>query len=441
MVFQNKQYYYWCFVAVVPLLISSYVGVVTSFVTETPTFAATRKGVALSPSLSPPPTTSTSSSLELSNYDSEYYTPTEQSPQSGTQSPITLTRFLSQYVKDHPELKDLENILLAVQMACKTIANLVNRAGLVYSIQHSTTDDISQGAVNEPDYKSDGRYYSMKRLDKLSTTVLKNALKFTGTVQMIVPEAKEIAEQPGQHQPGVLIAYDQDNIACLDPLDGSGNADASICSGTVFGVFEKAKTEEINEETLLEAVLQPGRNMRAAGYCLYSSATVLVFTLGESVYGFTLDPQIQEFVLTHDRLTIPARGNVYSCNEANSEGWGDSWKAYLKNLKLGQGETQQRYALRYVGSMVGDIHRTLLYGGVFAYPSSKLHKPQGNLQLLYKSAPLAFVMHHAGGKAMDESGDDLLNKRPERIHQKSPCFLGSSEDMDELKKYLTGLQN
>jgi len=250
-------------------------------------------------------------------------------------------------------------------MACKTISNLVNRAGLVYSIQHSSNDDISQGAMNEPDYKSDGRYYSMRRLDKLSTTVLKNALKFTGTVQMIVPEAKEIAEQPGQHQPGVLVAYDQDNIACLDPLDGSGNADASICSGTVFGVFEKSVDQnmEINEDTLLEAVLQPGRNMRAAGYCLYSSATVLVFTLGSSVYGFTLDPQIQEFVLTHDKLTIPSRGNVYSCNEANSEGWGENWETYLKNLKLGQGETQQRYALRYVGSMVGDIHRTLLYGG------------------------------------------------------------------------------
>eukprot|EP00532_Pseudo-nitzschia_australis_P000112 CAMPEP_0168192170 /NCGR_PEP_ID=MMETSP0139_2-20121125/17904_1 /TAXON_ID=44445 /ORGANISM="Pseudo-nitzschia australis, Strain 10249 10 AB" /LENGTH=434 /DNA_ID=CAMNT_0008115389 /DNA_START=527 /DNA_END=1831 /DNA_ORIENTATION=- len=405
-----------------------------------------------------PSTPITTSSLRLSTYDSEYYSPTteQQRPSrrgntSSSQTRITLSRFLSEYVKDHPELRDLENILLAVQMACKTIANLVNRAGLVYSIQHSNNDsqeeqERSQSIKNEPDYKSDGRYYSMKRLDKLSTTVLKNALKFTGTVQMIVPEAKEITEQPGQHQPGVLVAYDQDNIACLDPLDGSGNADASICTGTVFGVFEKAKNlddehKEINEDTLLEAVLQPGCNMRAAGYCLYSSATVLVFTLGSSVYGFTLDPQIQEFVLTHDRLTIPARGNVYSCNEANSEGWPETWKAYLKNLKLGQGETQERYALRYVGSMVGDIHRTLLYGGVFAYPSNRLHKPQGNLQLLYKSAPLAFVMHHAGGKAMDESGGDLLNKCPERIHQKSPCFLGSPEDMDELKKYLTGLEN
>jgi fructose-1,6-bisphosphatase I len=295
------------------------------------------------------------------------------------------------------QLRDLENILLAVQMACKTISNLVNRAGLVYSIQNTDGSDddgtgprsVSGIGVGEKDYRSDGRYYSMKRLDRLSTNVLKNALKFTGTVRMIVPEAKDIIRDQQQqqqqldrhHQPGVLLAYDQHSIACLDPLDGSGNADASICTGTVFGVFEKEGAAEaasarddgrdvddddgglLDKESLLEAVLQPANKMRAAGYCLYSSATVLVFTLGSSVYGFTLDPQIQEFVLTHDRLTIPSRGNVYSCNEANSEGWAcEGWKAYLKNLKLGRGETKQRYALRYVGSMVGDVHRTLLVG-------------------------------------------------------------------------------
>jgi fructose-1,6-bisphosphatase I len=326
------------------------------------------------------------------------------------------------------QLRDLENILLAVQMACKTIANLVNRAGLVYSIQNDET-------LGE-DY-SDGRFYSMKRLDRLSTNVLKNALKFTGTVQMIVPEVKMDSEQPEQHQPGVLIAYDDKFLACLDPLDGSGNADASICTGTVFGVFEKDEMDD--EESLLEAILQPAKNMRAAGYCLYSSATVLVFSLKNGVYGFTLDPQIQEFVLTHDNLTIPQRGNVYSCNEANSEGWNGGWKDYLTNLKLGKGETKTRYAHRYVGSMVGDIHRTLLYGGMFAYPSDGLHKPEGNLQLLYKTAPMAFVVHHAGGKAMDESGANLLDKRPERIHQKSPCFMGSPDDMDELQKYLKAI--
>jgi fructose-1,6-bisphosphatase I len=145
--------------------------------------------------------------------------------------------------------------LLAVGLACKTISNLVNRAGLVYSIQHNNNDDTTASdgsSSSEADYKSDGRYYSMKRLDKLSTTVLKNALKFTGTVQMIVPEAKEVQEQPDQHQPGVLIAYDQHNLACLDPLDGSGNADASICTGTVFGVFEKKADSvvEVDEDNV-----------------------------------------------------------------------------------------------------------------------------------------------------------------------------------------------
>jgi fructose-1,6-bisphosphatase I len=327
-------------------------------------------------------------------------------------------------------------------MACKTISNLINRAGLVYSIQNDQDDD------DNDDY-SDGRFYSMKRLDRLSTTVLKNALKFTGNVHMIAPEAKMNSEKPEQHQPGVLIAssLDSNYVACLDPLDGSGNADASICTGTIFGVFEinndTQKTDNDGgapttngDDPLLEAVLQPGKNMRAAGYCLYSSATVLVFTLKDGVYGFTLDPQIQEFVLTHDNLTIPQRGNVYSCNEANSEGWSPDWKAYLKRLKLGEGETRTRYAHRYVGSMVGDIHRTLLYGGIFAYPSDRLHKPEGNLQLLYKSAPMAFIVHHAGGKALDESGANLLDKKPDRIHQKSPCFMGSPADLYELKSQL-----
>jgi fructose-1,6-bisphosphatase I len=227
-------------------------------------------------------------------------------------------------VKDDPELRDLENVIMAVQLACKTISNLVHRAGLVYSIQNEVPDGGDNSSSNGSDSNnsaedyddssaslySDGRYYSMKRLDKLSTAVLKNALKFTGDVKMIVPEAKEIREQPGQHQPGVLIAYDDHNLVCLDPLDGSGNADASICTGTVFGIFSKEGQQDetscgdINghqsnrggeekrsnivledEASLLEAVLQPARKMRAAGYCLYSSATVLVFSLGSSVYG------------------------------------------------------------------------------------------------------------------------------------------------------------
>ncbi len=155
------------------------------------------------------------------------------------------------------------------------------------------------------------------------------------------------------------------------------------------------------------------------------------------VDGFTLDPQIQEFVLTHDNLTIPPCGNVYSCNEANSEGWNEPWENYSRNLKLGQGETKTRNAHRYVRSMAGDIHRTLLYGGIFAYPSDSIAKPRGNLQLLYKVASMAFVVHHADGKAMDEDGQNSLDMKPKRIHQKSPCFMGSPQDLEELEKYLT----
>jgi fructose-1,6-bisphosphatase I len=160
----------------------------------------------------------------------------------------------------------------------------------------------------------------------------------------------------------MLHAHDLATSLC------SGNADASICTATTFGVFEQPKNNtaatnaaEGDHEQLIQNVLQPAKNMRAAGYCLYSSATVLVFTLNDGgVYGFTLDPQIQDFVLTHRDLTIPKRGNVYSCNEANSEGWDENWKEYLRNIKLGQGETKKPYALRYVGKKwVG--HLTQLY--------------------------------------------------------------------------------
>lgn len=362
------------------------------------------------------------STTEVTGQDTTYFpTPDLLIPRSPTYSQrITLTRFLNNMVKEQPELRDLESLLLSIQMACKTISNLVNRAGLVCWPNYNHNRDSLE----------DGRYYSMKRLDQLSTEVLKNALQFTGKLNMVAPAFSGLEEEkPAEHQPGVLIAtaYDSNYVACLDPLDGSGNADAAICTGTVFGVFDS---------TLGEGVLQPGKNMRAAGYCLYSSATVLVFSLGDGrVQGFTLDPSLKEFVLTHPNLTIPQRGSVYSCNEANSEGWSEEFKSYLLSLKTGT-TAGTRYAHRYVGSMVGDIHRTLLYGGIFCYPSDTEQHPHGNLQLLYKSAPMAFIVNQAGGKSIDEDGGDLLHVQPERIHQKSPCFIGSPENVEELQAHL-----
>mmetsp|Transcript_22342 Transcript_22342/g.31461 ORF Transcript_22342/g.31461 Transcript_22342/m.31461 type:complete len:213 (+) Transcript_22342:452-1090(+) len=188
-------------------------------------------------------------------------------------------------------------------------------------------------------------------------------------------------------------------------------------------------------DILVNAVLQPGRNLRAAGYCLYSSATILVFTLGDGTHGFTLDPQINEFVLTHPNIRIPKRGNVYSTNEANSEYWSQDIQSYIKALKTGNNASHQPYALRYIGSMVSDIHRTLMYGGIFLYPSDSYLHPRGNLQLLYKSAPMAYIIEQAGGKSTNGKRP-LLDIRPNTVHERSPCFIGSPDDIDEMMTYI-----
>jgi fructose-1,6-bisphosphatase I len=310
----------------------------------------------------------------------------------------------------------MTSLLLAIQMACKTISNLVHRAGLAQEEGGSgsgttTTNESTTTTTTTSPLYTDGRYYSMTRLDQLSTAVLQNALKFTGKCQ-VQKATTNNTQDVADHQPGVLMAklLDSNLMACFDPLDGSGNADASICTGTVFGVFAGSEsdsgsatsstsnsTEYIepttsnnnnnnndNDDDWMTQVLQPAQQMKAAGYCLYSSATVLVFTLGEEdpqqeddgsstsstgVQGFTLDPQTQEFVLTHRNLTIPTRGTVYSCNEANAPGWQPAVQQFFHTLKTGTAKCcqprQDRYALRYVGSLVGDVHRTLLYGGLF----------------------------------------------------------------------------
>ena len=396
---------------------------------------------------------------------------------------VTLTRFLNDAVQERPELRGMDLPLLSVQLACKTISNLVNRAGINQLTKEQTSASSSSSSSSAAaaaaatsssssasgSEQADYRLNSMKRLDQLSTNVLRNALRFTGKLRLAVPgkagTGGDPSDGPDRHQPGVLIASAIDGryVACFDPLDGSGNADAAICTGTVFGLFENpdrrkgrgrrrrgggkgergggggrekfALTSPIppDPDALAASVLQPGKNLRGAGYCLYSSATILVFTLGDGpVNGFTLDPQSNEFVLTHPDIRIPPRGNVYSCNEANSEGWTDDVKGYIRALKTGANRTGRPYTLRYVGSMCGDIHRTLMYGGVFCYPGDDIRHPQGNLQLLYKLAPMAKIISNAGGMATD-GRRDLLDIKPSRVHERSPCFIGSPDDIAEMK--------
>jgi len=349
------------------------------------------------------------------------------------QQKVTLTRFLSHAVQEKPELREMISLLLAVQLACKSISNLVTR--------------VPSPPITSTSSTTSAEYRSMKRLDELSTIVLRNALRFTGKFRMVKPANEDLQRRPltitkqtsskEEYQPGVLIAsaLDSKYVAIFDPLDGSNNADAAICTGTLFGVFE-ATTATEKEEDLMQSILQPGRKLKAAGYCMYSSATILVFTIGNGVHMFTLDPQINEFVLTNPNVCIPRRGSIYSCNESNSEGWSKEMKSYISALKCGRGESGIRYTSRYVGSMVGDIHRTLIYGGVFMYPRDECYHPSGNIQLLYKSAPLSFIISQAGGKSSNGEGDDVLDVTPKDVHERQPCFIGSPDDIDEMKKYM-----
>lgn len=179
--------------------------------------------------------------------------------------------------------------------------------------------------------------------------------------------------------------------------------------------------------------MRPGNSLAAAGYCLYSSSTFLCLTFGDGVNIFTLDRSIGEFVLTHRNVTIPRRGKIYSFNEGNREEWEKALQMYVLNIQRGEGESGIKYSGRYIGSMVGDVHRTLLYGGIFGYPGTR-RIPNGKLRLLYEAAPMSFLVEQAGG--ISTTGRQrIMDLLPENVHQRVPCFLGSQDDVSELIKY------
>merc|ERR1719399_2481421 len=340
-------------------------------------------------------------------------------------SVMTLTRYMIQQVRLKPEeYQDMESLMTSIQMACKQIASLVSRAG----IQDLTGLEEGGGSVNVQGEEQ-------KKLDVISNDVLKNALRFSGKVGVVGSEEEDAP---------VLIeeAYSGRYVAVFDPLDGSSNIDAAISTGTIFGIFEEGDPSGCtipDKDTMGDAevkclvdTLQPGSKLVASGYVMYSSSTILVMTMGDGVNGFTLDPAIGEFVLTHPNIQIPKRGKIYSINEANYYDWDPALQTYVNNLKAGKGESGAKYSARYIGSMVGDIHRTLLYGGIFGYPGDAKN-PNGKLRLLYEGAPMSFLLEQAGGKSTTGS-QRVMEIQPQGVHQRVPVFLGSPDDIDEVSK-------
>ena len=219
-------------------------------------------------------------------------------------------------------------------------------------------------------------------------------------------------------------------VVVFDPLDGSSNIDVNVSVGTIFSIFRNPHAWGDEAATLDDAVLQPGWKQVAAGYVSYGSSTVFVYTAGHGVFGFTLDPAVGAYVLSHDNLRMPQQGKYYSVNEANVGNFPDHYRQYLDGLR--EGRLNCEYSSRYVGSLVADFHRTLLKGGVFLYPPTQSH-PSGKLRLLYEANPMAFIAEQAGGVATDGE-KRILEIQPTDIHQRTPLVMGSRVEMAEFER-------
>jgi fructose-1,6-bisphosphatase I len=339
--------------------------------------------------------------------------------------------------RSNPEMQELESIFTSLQTATKTIAKLVRTSYLA--------------GLNGLENNINVQGEEQKKLDVICNNVLKNALQWSGKLTSLASEEEDepvLLDNLGNAvYSGDTIIVEQSGggyLAVFDPLDGSSNVDAGIAVGTIFGIFvsdpdcpivddDQNDDLSVAQQRCLQNTLQPGRNLVAAGYCLYSTSTVLVFSLGCGVHGFTLDESIGEFVLTHENIQIPQRGKIYSFNEANRHDWPAPLQKYIEDIQRGRGESKTKYTSRYIGSMVGDIHRTLLYGGIFGYPADQ-QNVNGKLRLLYEAAPMAFLMEQAGGLALTGM-NRILDIVPTSVHQRVPCILGSHDDVAELKRY------
>jgi fructose-1,6-bisphosphatase I len=303
-------------------------------------------------------------------------------------------------------------ILQDIAFAAKMIAREVNMAGLV---------DIL-GGTDERNIHGE----EVQKLDAWAHEVIYKALDHCGHLAcMASEESEEFLPIPDKFKSGKYVLL-------YDPLDGSSNIEANVSIGTIFSIHRKVTAGERGTE---RDCIQPGRDQVAAGYVVYGSSTMLVYTTGHGVHGFTLDPSIGEFLLSHPDMRIPNPGKrIYSVNEGNYANWAPGQRAFVDHLKNVDGSNPRPFTSRYIGSLVADFHRTLLYGGLFMYPPDS-KSPEGKLRLLYEAAPLAFLAEQAGGRG--STGEiDIADVVPTSLHQRTPLFLGSKEYVDLAEEYL-----
>ena len=325
----------------------------------------------------------------------------------------TLGQFIIEKQSDFPFAKGgFSRLIRDLAIAAKIVNREVNKAGLV-NILGETGDTNVQGE-------------QVKKLDVYANDQFIAALKAGGECCMIVSEENDDVIPINS-----TISQEAKYIVCIDPLDGSSNIDVNVSVGTIFAIYRRLSE---HGECKAEEALQSGREMVAAGYIIYGSSTMFVYSTGKGVNGFTLDPTIGEFCLSHPNMKIPENGKMYSINEGNYIHFPDGVKKYLKYCQEIDDATNRPYTSRYIGSMVADFHRNLLKGGVFIYPSS-YGAPSGKLRLIYECNPMSYLIEQAGGKASDGL-NRILDLPVNDLHQRSPIFIGSKRMVEKAEEFM-----
>ncbi|MCH8531858.1 MAG: class 1 fructose-bisphosphatase [Saccharospirillum sp.] len=327
----------------------------------------------------------------------------------------TLGEFIIAHQKDYPEASgELSALFSAIRLAAKIIHRHINKAGLI---------DIA-GLAGERNVQGE----EQAKLDVMANDTFKAALAARGVVCGIASEEEDhyILLDDGLNKESKYIVL-------MDPVDGSSNIDVNVSVGTIFSIYRRKSP--VGTTVTDEDFFQPGTEQVAAGYVIYGSSTMLVYTTGNGVNGFTFDPTLGVFYLSHPDMRTPETGQIYSVNEGNYVHFPDGVKKYIKYCQVEDEASNRPYTSRYIGSLVSDIHRNLIYGGIYLYPSSSRYT-NGKLRLLYECNPISFLVEQAGGRAVCEAGKRVLEIKPTSLHQRVPFFAGSTAMVADLENFL-----
>lgn len=326
----------------------------------------------------------------------------------------TLGEFIVEKQHDFPHASgELSSLLSSIRIAAKIVNREINKAGLVDIIGAVGTDNV-QGEAQQ-------------KLDVFANEKFKAALEARDQVCGVASEEEDEA-----------VAFNKElnknakYVVLMDPLDGSSNIDVNVSVGTIFSIYRRVSP--VGTPATEEDFLQPGNKQVAAGYVIYGSSTMLVYTTGNGVNGFTYDPSLGTFLLSHENMMTPEDGQIYSINEGNYIRFPNGVKKYIKYCQENMPEENRPYTSRYIGSLVSDFHRNLLKGGIYLYPSTQSH-PEGKLRLLYECNPMAYLIEQAGGIASDGK-NRILDIKPTELHQRVPFFVGSKNMVAKVEEFL-----